>query len=177
MTPTHAVKKGTRYHYYVSRPLITRHRTERSTGLRIPAAGIERLVTNRVRHWLLNPPIRLRRAGRVITMRIDGTDPFATAQPDARLIKPLIRAHRFNTTLVDGGSVPFAALAERDGVSSSYFTRLVRLSYLAPDITQAILDGRQPRDLNIRFAQRQDAGISFDPSPAPRYWNLAQQRH
>jgi len=32
-------------------------------------------------------------------------------------------------------------------VSRSYFTRLVRLSYLAPDITQAILDGRQPTDL------------------------------
>ena len=30
---------------------------------------------------------------------------------------------------------------------SVLFTRLVRLSYLAPDITQAILDGRQPRDL------------------------------
>jgi hypothetical protein len=79
-------------------------------------------------------------------MRIDGTDPFATAKPDARLIKLLIRAHRF-TTLVDGGSMPFAALAEREGVSPSYFTRLVRLSYLAPDITQAILEGRQPRDL------------------------------
>ena len=84
--------------------------------------------------------------GRVITMRIDGTDPFATAKPEARLIKLLIRAHRFNNTLVDGGSVPFAALAKREGVSPSYFTRLVRL-YLAPDITQAILEGRQPRDL------------------------------
>ena len=38
-------------------------------------------------------------------------------------------------------------LAEREGVSRSYFTRVVRLSYLAPDIAQAILDGRQPRDL------------------------------
>jgi hypothetical protein len=37
--------------------------------------------------------------------------------------------------------------AEREGVSPSYFTRLVRLSDLAPDITQAILDGRQSRDL------------------------------
>ena len=80
-------------------------------------------------------------------MRIDGTDPFATAKPAARLIKLLIRAHRFNTTLVDGDSMPFAALAKREGVSPSYFTRLVRLSYLAPDITQAILEGRQPRDL------------------------------
>jgi site-specific DNA recombinase len=43
--------------------------------------------------------------------------------------------------------VPFAALAKQEGVSRSYFTRVVRFSYLAPDITQAILDGRQPRDL------------------------------
>jgi hypothetical protein len=43
--------------------------------------------------------------------------------------------------------VPFSELAEQEGVSPSYFTRLVRLSYLAPDITQAILDGRHPRDL------------------------------
>jgi site-specific DNA recombinase len=35
----------------------------------------------------------------------------------------------------------------REGVSRSYFTRLVGLSYLAPDIMQAILDGRQPLNL------------------------------
>ena len=80
-------------------------------------------------------------------MLIDRTDPFATAKPDARLIKLLIRAHRFNATLVRSAGAPFAALAKQEGVSPSYFTRLVRLSYLAPDITQAILDGRQPRDL------------------------------
>ena len=64
-------------------------------------------------------------------MRIDGTDPFATAKPDARLIKLLIRARRFNATLLDSDGVPFAALAKQQGVSPSYFTRLVRLSYLA----------------------------------------------
>jgi hypothetical protein len=48
---------------------------------------------------------------------------------------------------LDSDGVPFTALAKREGVSPSYFTRLVRLSYLAPDITQAILDGRQPPDL------------------------------
>src|SRR5271165_3399042 len=41
---------------------------------------------------ILPVPIRLQRAGREIAMRIDGTDPFATAKPDARLIKLLIRA-------------------------------------------------------------------------------------
>jgi hypothetical protein len=233
MTPTHAVRKGTRYRYYVSRPLITKDQTEPSAGRRIPAGEIEQLVTSRMRQWLADPdsiyqatrlsdpsmqrrliaraaeiektwpelpearqrafltalieridiadnqidihirptrlaallnlaaeasavdddsqilyvPVELRRSGREIKMRIDATDPFATAKPDARLIKLLIRARRFNAALVRSEGVPFAALAEREGVSPSYFTRLVRLSYIAPDIIQAILDGRQPRNL------------------------------
>jgi site-specific DNA recombinase len=235
MTPSYAVKKGMRYRYYVSRPLITQDQGESSTALRIPAGEIEHLVTSRLRQWLLDPgnihqatqlpdlsaqrlliaraeeigknwtelprprqrafvttvidridvgadqidihlrptrlaallhvaatplpsateddiqvmsiPVRLRRSGRAITMLIDGTDPFATAKPDARLVKLLIKARQFNAILLESDGVPFAALAKRQGVSPSYFTRLVRLSYLAPDITQAILDGRQPCDL------------------------------
>ena len=95
---------------------------------------------------LLSVPVRLRRSGREIRMMINRTDSFA-AKPDARLIKLLLRARRFNATLAQGEGVPFAALADREGVCRSYFTRLLRLSYLAPDITQAILDGRQPPDL------------------------------
>ena len=49
MTQTHAVKKRTRYRYYVSRPLITKDHSERSPGLRIPAAEIEQLAMSRVR--------------------------------------------------------------------------------------------------------------------------------
>src|SRR4029077_8305203 len=49
---------------------------------------------------------------------------------------------RFNTALTQGEGIALGALAQREGVSRSYFTRLVRLSYLAPDITQAILDAR-----------------------------------
>ena len=235
MTPTHAVKNGVRYCYYVSRPLITNEQTKQSAGLRIPAGEIEQLVTSRVRQWLGDPgsiyqairlcdpstqhrliaraveiakswpelpgprqrayltalltridvranqidihlhrtridalldaaatsvlratedeiqilsvPVGLRRSGREITMVIDGTDPFATTKPDARLVKLLITARRFNAALLNSDGVPFAALAKREGVSPSYFTRLVRLNYLAPDIIQAILDGRQPRDL------------------------------
>jgi site-specific DNA recombinase len=96
---------------------------------------------------LLSVPVRLRRAGQEIRMVIDGTDPFATAKPNARLVKLLLRARRYNAALTQGEGIAFAALAQREGVSPSYFTRLVRLSYLAPDITQAILDGRQPPDL------------------------------
>ena len=80
-------------------------------------------------------------------MLIDSTDPCTIARPNRRLIKLLIRAHCFHATLIGSPGVPFAALAKQEGVSRSYFTRLVRLNYLAPDITKAILDGRQLPDL------------------------------
>ncbi len=72
-----------------------------------------------------------------IRMLIERANSFAAVKPDARLIKLLARAHRFHPTLVQSDGVAFTALALRD----------VRLSYLAPDITQAIIEGRQPRDL------------------------------
>src|SRR5829696_4397315 len=49
MTPTHAVKQGRRYRYYVSRPLIVGARAKTAAALRIPAAEIEQIVTNRIR--------------------------------------------------------------------------------------------------------------------------------
>src|SRR6202011_4073576 len=49
LSPTHAVKKGKRYRYYVSTALITRSRSEHPRGRRIPAGDIEGLVLDRLR--------------------------------------------------------------------------------------------------------------------------------
>jgi hypothetical protein len=38
-------------------------------------------------------------------------------------------------------------LAKEQGVSPSYFARIVRLAYLAPDIVESIIDGKQPLSL------------------------------
>ena len=38
-------------------------------------------------------------------------------------------------------------MAQAQGLTSSYFTRVLRLTYLAPDITRAIIEGRHPRNL------------------------------
>ncbi len=59
MTPTHAVKKGTRYRYYVSRRLITGgdggKAPDQPHGQRIPAPNLEALVTDRLRSLFANP--------------------------------------------------------------------------------------------------------------------------
>jgi hypothetical protein len=59
MTPTHAVKKGTRYRYYVSRCLITGIDADNSDGRidgqRLPAANLEALVMDRLRFLVADP--------------------------------------------------------------------------------------------------------------------------
>jgi DNA invertase Pin-like site-specific DNA recombinase len=54
LTPSHAVKKGTRYRYYVSTSLITGRAKNRSSGRRIPAANLETLVITRLRTFLVD---------------------------------------------------------------------------------------------------------------------------
>jgi site-specific DNA recombinase len=55
LTPTYAVKKGTRYRYYVSTSLLTGAGRNRSSGRRIPAGNLEGLVINRIRTFLADP--------------------------------------------------------------------------------------------------------------------------
>ena len=55
MTPTHTVKKGTRYRYYISRHLITGTATDKNRGQRIPAANLEALVIKRMRSLFADP--------------------------------------------------------------------------------------------------------------------------
>src|SRR4030088_1800421 len=55
LTPTYAIKKGTRYRYYVSASLMREARSNRSSGWRIPAGDLEGLVINRLRTFLADP--------------------------------------------------------------------------------------------------------------------------
>ena len=59
MTPTHAIKKGVRYRYYVSRRLITGTKSEEGnrqiSGQRIPAANLEGLVVQHLRSFFADP--------------------------------------------------------------------------------------------------------------------------
>ena len=96
----------------------------------------------------LTHAVRLRRAGKEVRMVIDHTDLFAPVpKPDPALIKAIVNAHWFNERLVHGGASKFAELANNEKLHRSYYSQVLRLAYLAPDITAAILDGRQPPGL------------------------------
>ncbi|PPD27349.1 MAG: hypothetical protein CTY20_12895 [Hyphomicrobium sp.] len=57
-------------------------------------------------------------------------------------------ARRFNELVTAGAGLTITELATQAGVSRSYFSRVLRLSFLAPDITKAIVQGRQPPEFS-----------------------------
>ena len=64
-------------------------------------------------------------------------------KPGTTLVKALARAFRWKRMLESEEFATIAELAEREGIAPSYMTRVLRLTLLAPDIVEAILDGKQ----------------------------------
>jgi DNA invertase Pin-like site-specific DNA recombinase len=232
MTPTHANKRGKRYRYYVSAPLIGGDYTKAPHGLRVPAGEVDGLVLDQLRallvsradlahamapvdvdactlegalhraasmaeRWAALPPVEvrslvrqvvarvvvaadqiglcispfklaealgarhssggsrlptvvlsiaasLRRAGKEKRLVIAGSD---EAEVNAGLVALMRDALAVRHSLLSGSDDSIEAMTVRLGVSTGYISALVRLSYLAPSIVRACLDGRQPVEL------------------------------
>jgi len=118
----------------------------------------------------LHVPFRIvKRGGRKEMQLPDGaTQPRKT---DNTLVKALARAFRWKRMLESGEFATIAELAEREGIAPSYMTRVLRLTLLAPDIVEAILDGTQGPEVTLAQVlepfpvewQRQE--MSFNPNP------------
>jgi hypothetical protein len=115
----------------------------------------------------LHVPFRIVKRGGHKEMRLPAAAP---RQADNALMKALARAFRWKRMLESGEFTNIAELAEREGIAVSYVTRVLRLTLLAPDIVEAILDGTQgPRVTLSRLREpfpvewdEQRAGIAAD---------------
>ena len=68
---------------------------------------------------------------------------------DNTLIKALARAFRWKRMLESGAFTTINELAEHEGIAPSYMTRVMRLTLLAPDIVEKILNGRQGPEMTL----------------------------
>lgn len=68
---------------------------------------------------------------------------------DITLIKAVARAFRWRRMLESGRFATTNELAAAEKINSSYISRVLRLTLLAPDIVEAILDGRQPAKMTL----------------------------
>ena len=93
---------------------------------------------------ILSVPARVRRTGLETRLLIPERARSLRRESDRSLLRLLGQARRFHNLIVSGEVATITALAKRVGVTTSYVTRVFRLSFLAPQITKAILDGRLP---------------------------------
>jgi hypothetical protein len=96
----------------------------------------------------LHIPFRVPKRGGRKEMQLP-SDIRARPRPDDALIKALARAFRWKRMLESDEFSTIAELAGREAIPSTYMARLLRLTLLAPDIVEAILDGRQGPEVTL----------------------------
>ena len=101
----------------------------------------ERTITVRI------PIPSVRRGGRKVIIAPSGGDAWTPAKPrsDETLIRALARAHRWKRMLEEKRYRSAGELANAEGVTRSFVNRLLRLTLLAPDIQEAILEAGQSK--------------------------------
>jgi DNA invertase Pin-like site-specific DNA recombinase len=246
-TPSHAVKRGKRYRYYVSQAAIHHRATAKTGPTRIPAQEIEGVICRRLQVLLSSPeqllqaigvpsedaatskaliiagkqsakvwpaksPIEQREflsnvIGRMVvrersleisilqpalreallgkrSAELTKQEPFlekgknvfklmidarvkrcggevrllvpthsaneSPSRPVPSLIKAVARAHRWPEQIIHGELKGRLSIAQRTGLDERYIGRVLQCALLAPDIVEAILEGRQPADLGIQ---------------------------
>jgi len=238
MTPSHAVKSGKRYRYYISNNLIVAAgcgRKSAGEGLRIPAQEIEQHVVMSIAAFLadaqrviaelcpsgmspavagaairqassfgseleadgsrehyeairslvtrvqvgdgaiavtlrrqslaerlnvptdhlpnvdapleLTVPAELRRIGKEKRLIVAALVP--KTNPDAVLIKAVVRAHQWFEMLKNRTVESITEIAKAEGLPRTYVSSVIPFALLAPDITSAVLEGTQPIDLSL----------------------------
>ena len=92
-----------------------------------------------------------KRGGRKLVIAPNGADAWALprARIDNTMVKALARAHRWKKEVDSGRYQTVQDLAGAEKINPSYIARVPRLTLLAPDIVEAILDGRQPAGLQL----------------------------
>ena len=99
-------------------------------------------------------PISIRkRGGRKVVLAPDGTSVDASMlrcqQVDDAIVKALARGFRWREMLENGTWPTIKEIAAAEKINESYVARILRLTLLAPDLVQAIVEGRQVPELNL----------------------------
>jgi site-specific DNA recombinase len=108
----------------------------------------------------LTAPAQLMRVGREMKLLVD--DSRDNRAPDMSLLRILARAHDIQTRLDQDTHLTVHDIARQEHITAGYIYILLRLRWLAPDITTAIVNGRQPPQLNAQKLMRLTAQLPAD---------------
>ena len=97
---------------------------------------------------ILEADAQLRRCGGEVRLLLADTEQNR-ARPIPSLVRAVARAHDWMDRILRGEVPNQQALAKQTGFDKRYISRIIQLAFLAPDITEAILEGRQVPGLSL----------------------------
>ena len=100
----------------------------------------------------LTVPVGLKRVGREIRMLVEIADDQTRADPS--LLRIIARAHHIQARLIQNPKLTVHDIAREEQVSAAYLYSLLRLPWLAPGITTALINGRKPPQLTAQTLMR-----------------------
>ena len=109
-------------------------------------------MTMPVSHVTVRVPLTIRRRpGRKTLVSLGfGADGGRIAiNADPALLKALARAFRYQKLLDDGRYASISEMAAAEKIERGYLGTLLRLTLLAPEMVEAILNGRQPEGVTL----------------------------
>ena len=109
-------------------------------------------------------PFQLRRRGVEIrlVLRAEGAE-----TPDDKLVSLVARSHRWRDQLTSGAITSIREIAQAEGIDGGDVSRLLPLAFLAPEIVEALMNGRQGVELTAEKMRQ--------ILPIPCSWS--EQRH
>lgn len=105
-----------------------------------------------------------RRGGRKLVVTPNGEQLWAPPTPkiDKPLVRALARAFRWKEMLESARYATVSELARAEGMNASYVGHVLRMTLLAPDIVEAILDGRQPPHMQLQSLIRKGFPVEWE---------------
>jgi len=115
-------------------------------------AVMERGLTLEGDCLVVQVPLRIKRRGgrkEIIAPESRSDDSPPRSRTNEPLALMLARAHRWQGLLESGRYASIRELALDVGVDNSYLARVLRLTLLAPDVIESILNGTEPDGLSL----------------------------
>jgi site-specific DNA recombinase len=104
---------------------------------------------NSLGHITLPLEAQLKRCGGEVRFLLPPDSSHAKPHPVPSLIRAIARAHNWVDRIRSGDVLNQRALAAETGLDERYIGSILPLAFLAPDLTEAILEGRQPSSLDL----------------------------
>jgi hypothetical protein len=90
-----------------------------------------------------------KRGGRKLVVTPDGAEWASRPRVDNAMVKARARAFRWRKQLDTGAYATLEDFGEGQEIGKTYVSRVLRLTLLAPELVEAILDGRQPAEMQV----------------------------